>query len=323
MRDKSRYNIRWTAAVFAILLILTEVALRLAFGFGHPLLYVPDAQAGFLPAANQDLRRFGAAIHINDWGMRSSPFSRMKGAEERRVLVVGDSITFGTTYVDQSLIFTELLKTALTERYGPPVSVLNASAGGWAPENEYRYLASRGTFGADWVVFVINTNDLGQPFATFEVSPQFPIENPRSAIGEVLERYVEPRIVSSIRTTDPGSIPSDEPDPVVEQTVLRSLANAQAFAIDHGARFILVFSPTDAAKIKTPAWLAAIRGLRQWAAGDHVTMIDMTDSYSRHASTAVYSDGLHLRPLGHRLIAAALTIEIENAAAPKHFGQSR
>lgn len=287
----------------ALLLAVTECVLRLGFGFGRPLLYTPDARAGYIPAPNQELRRFGARIHINEYGMRSASVRQPKPVMERRLLFIGDSVTFGTTYVDQGKIFTALIQNALDTSGGGQAEVLNASAGGWAPENEYRYLISRGTFDSDFVIFVVNTNDLGQPFEQFKPSPQFPIKDPLTAMGEVLERYVAPHLISGIQTSDPGSVPTSEPDPAIETRVLQVLSQASGFAKAHGAVFMLVFSPTDAAELKTPAWNKAIADFTRWAQEFDVVLIDMGSRYSQYPREQVYFDGIHLRPFGHRLVA--------------------
>ena len=297
--------------VLGVLLFLAtvECLLRIGFGFGRPLLYVADVYTGFIPAPNQDLRRYGARIHINEYGMRSESVREPKPVAERRLLFIGDSVTFGTTYVDQDSIFTALIRDALNREGGKPTEVLNASAGGWAPENEYQYLVSRGTFEAEIVIFVVNTNDLAQPLERFNISPQFPVKNPLSAIGEVLERYVAPKLISGIQTTDPGSIPTSEPDPAIEPQVLQALSQARAFARDHGATFLLMFSPTDADPLKTPAWEKAIDNLKSWARESGIDLIDMSAKYSQYRRDQVYFDGIHLRPFGHQLVAEQFLTE--------------
>jgi lysophospholipase L1-like esterase len=306
-----KLTLRATIAV-TLLLAVTECALRLGFGFGRPLLYAPDVRAGYIPAPNQDLRRLGARIHINEYGMRSASVRRPKPVTERRLLFVGDSVTFGTTYVDQERIFTTLIQDELNRgRVGVTDEVLNASAGGWAPENEYRYLVSRGTFDADLVIFVLNTNDLAQPFEQFKASLQFPVRDPMSATGEVLERYVAPLIISGIQTSDPGSVATSEPDPAIEAQVLQALSQASAFARGHGAIFMLLFSPTDAEKLQTLAWKKAIENLRSWARDSDVFLIDMSSTYSQYKREQVYFDGIHLRPFGHQVVAAEFMTEFD------------
>jgi lysophospholipase L1-like esterase len=312
--SKAGRRILRAAVAAALLLAVSESALRLGFGFGRPLLYAADASAGYIAAPNQELRRFGARIHINEYGMRSASLHQPRPLMERRLLFIGDSVTFGTTYVDQERIFTTLIQEALNREHGRVTEVLNASAGGWAPENEYRYLSSRGTFDANAVIFVVNTNDLGQPFEHFKASLQFPVRNPLTATGEVLERYVAPRIISGIQTSDPGSMPTSEPDPAIEARVLQALSQANAFASRHGSIFMLVFSPTDAAEMKTPAWKKAIENLETWAHDSGVVLIDMSARYSQYKREQVYFDGIHLRPFGHQLVASEIVRELDKVS---------
>src|SRR5437868_2879749 len=140
---------RWPARLAAatvILLVIIELALRLVLGLGSPVLYRPDPACGYLPAPDQHLTRFFCRNDINSFGMRSPEVRPTKAPGVLRVLFLGDSITYGTTFVDQSQIFTSLLVPRLRAKVGREVEVLNASAGAWAIGNELGYLQSRGTF---------------------------------------------------------------------------------------------------------------------------------------------------------------------------------
>src|SRR5205814_2503693 len=123
---------------------------------------------------------------INAAGMRSAPIVSPKPKDEFRLLMIGDSVLYGMTHVDQSKIATSILARELPEQLHRQVEVLNASAGGWAVENEVGYLRSRGTFDADEVVFLLNGYDLTQPFNDLVpgVALTFPAQNPPLALWE-------------------------------------------------------------------------------------------------------------------------------------------
>ncbi len=281
-----------------------EFALRLVFGLGTPLLYVADPHAGYITAPNQQLRRFGATIHINKYGMRSDDLNPSPPAREHRILFVGDSVTFGTTYVSQEKIFTEIIKSRLRANSNDDVEILNASAGGWAPENEYQYLASRGAFDANLVVFVVNQNDLDQPFATLTPSPQMPTSDPGSAIGELWIRYLKPRIFPSASGADPGSTSEKMPDVAANHRVLGSLSAARDYAGSHGARLAIIYTPCTYPNEKSAAWESMIGKFKEWAAENNIPLIDMSAAFSEHEQKLVYLDDIHLRPLGHEVVAA-------------------
>jgi hypothetical protein len=117
--------------------------------------------------------------------MRSDEISATKSPWHMRVLFIGDSVTYGTTYIDQSRIFTSLVARKLPKRVGLPVDVVNASAGDWAPAS---FLQSKGTFDANLILIVLNTSGLRQPFANLPQDPGFPTKAPLTAIGETWTR---------------------------------------------------------------------------------------------------------------------------------------
>src|SRR6188768_2208208 len=76
-----------------VLLVLSEIGLRLIFGLGNPPLLMNDPKMEYRFQPNQDLRRFFNHIHYNQYSMRSDDFPKTKSSPaEFRVLVVGDSV---------------------------------------------------------------------------------------------------------------------------------------------------------------------------------------------------------------------------------------
>ncbi len=81
------------------------------------------------------------------------------------------------------------------------------------------------------------------------------------------------------------------------------------FVINHGAKFEIILSPSAQPEMRTPAWAHAAFLLHDWAAREHVKILDMTASYSLHPADEVYLDGLHLSPLGNQLVAEAFELD--------------
>ena len=90
-------------------LAVCEAILRFGFGLGNPILIEPDAACAYILKPDQDVIRFSVHTHINHYGMRSDELPSQRAAGALRLLFVGDSITYGTTRVDQREIFTEIL----------------------------------------------------------------------------------------------------------------------------------------------------------------------------------------------------------------------
>jgi hypothetical protein len=307
---KSRFNLRLSKKRYliglVILIILSiEILLRYSLGLGHPLLFVLDPDFGSMPAPNQDIHRFFSHIQTNAYGMRSVDFNIVKQKNEKRILFVGDSVTFGTSYVDQRLIFTSLINEYYMSNSLTPIVILNASAAGWAPSNELGYVRSKGIFDSDIVVFVLNTKDLIQPFAKYQSSPMTPTSNPYSAIGEAFDRYIIPRIFGYSIPIDPGSEMSDNPQVETKMSEFLSILTEEKNIVEkNGARFMIIFSPAidDDIKLYKIRWNFGIDMLMTWSLKENIKIIDMRNGYSRYSESQIYFDGMHLRPLGHQII---------------------
>jgi lysophospholipase L1-like esterase len=102
---------------------------------------------------------------INAHGYRGASYAREKPAEAYRIVLLGDSFTFGEG-TPEGLIYPTLLGEALRARRadGRRIEVINLGIPGDGVEGAiatYRDSARR--LGPDWVVFQWNTNDFPSP----------------------------------------------------------------------------------------------------------------------------------------------------------------
>ena len=158
--------------ILGLLIILTEIMLRIIWGLGNPLLYVADEKIGYLIAPNQKTRRSGNLIQINEYSMRSKSIKPIKDEQTLRILLIGDSIANGGWWTDQNKTISALLEQQLNKNVSDfsQVEVLNASANSWNPRNELAYLKKFGTFDSQIIILLINTDDFyGQKPSSFVV----------------------------------------------------------------------------------------------------------------------------------------------------------
>jgi hypothetical protein len=168
-----------------------ELGLR-GLGLGHPPLLVADRQMEYRFRPNQNLMRFGHAIRINPWGMRSAPFAPIPSAGTRRLLVLGDSITWGGAETDQDRIAVSRLQRQL----GPGWELLNLGTPSWGPANWLGAVRHFGLFAAPQVLLVISSHDADDApsYAPLEGSPETPSHDPPLAVVELWQRYLAPRL---------------------------------------------------------------------------------------------------------------------------------
>lgn len=303
-----RRRTRSIAASCVLLIFLAcavEAVLRIGFGLGNPVLIAPDSACSYTLKPDQDVFRFFVHTHINHYGMRSDDLPDLPGKGALRLLFVGDSITYGTTRVDQNAIFTELLHRELPAIVHRPVEVLNASAGAWAPDNELAFLQSRGIFHSGTVLLVLNNGDITQPQSTIDsVGDSLPVKRPATAIGELYTRYIRPRMGHLLTKADAG-------DNVIsnsESTVRKNMADLDRIdelVRGQGAALVIVYIPfkRDIPDISR----SSESTLKAWSVAHRVVMLDLTSAEASLSVNQITLDnGIHLNSMGHLLIARAI-----------------
>jgi hypothetical protein len=92
-------------------------------------------------------------ININSFGFRDDEVTLTKSEGTKRILVLGDSFTFGMS-VKKPEVYTEVLEKMLNERNdGTTYEVINGGAIGYTTDNEYLLLNEKGlTLNPDIVV---------------------------------------------------------------------------------------------------------------------------------------------------------------------------
>jgi hypothetical protein len=107
---------------------------------------------GYRVAPNQNIRRFGNRVRINQFSMRNDPITPERSPQTLRILMLGDSLVNGMVWTDQDQTLTALVQQKLTESdqistaigvngsVPQHIEVLNVAAGSWAPRNELAYL---------------------------------------------------------------------------------------------------------------------------------------------------------------------------------------
>lgn len=293
--------------IFAFILLvgIIEAVLRFVLGLGNPVLIAPDAACAYILKPDQDVRRFFAQTRTNHYGMRSEEVPAVRHAGALRLMFVGDSITYGTSRVDQQHLFTEVVHRELPSIVHRPVEVLNASASAWAPDNELAYIRSRGIFQSDIVLLVLNDGDLTQPRSTIAgVGGDLLQKRPITAIGELFTRYIRPRISNLLEKSDAGDKIAANSDDVMRNN-LADLDSIQKLVRLQGAKLVIVYIPfrrdiPDLSK-------ASGSILKEWSDAHQVGMFDLTSAEAPYTAKEITLDnGIHLNAKGHGVIARAL-----------------
>lgn len=182
----------WRVAIptFLLLACVSEFAARISLGLGNPPLYEENNKYEYRLKPNQNVVRFGNRISINSYGQRSSTLPLHRDRHKRRLLVIGDSVVWGGSLIDQQQIATELIEKTTG------MEVVNISAPSWGPPNQLHYLEEHGLFDATDAVLVVSSHDaFDQPsYQPLTLSQNKPTKKPLLAIEEGLQRYLLPKL---------------------------------------------------------------------------------------------------------------------------------
>jgi hypothetical protein len=330
------------------LLLLLEVGLRLLVGLGNPLLYRADEEIGYLLAPNQCVRRFGNRITINEYSMRSPTITRTRPASVLRVLLLGDSIANGASWTDQAQTISARITTQLElvireastqnrtlQNTFERVEVLNASANSWGPRHELAYLKRFGTFEAQVVVLLLNTDDLFAAAPTSEPvgrDRNYPDRKPTCALAEAFNRYLLPKL-HQLRSADRGMVrittqeaPPVEPVALAQQEGalfegnpldfnLDAICQMQRLVAGAGAQFVLAITPRlrEIGESGSHDYeLKARDRLTQLIQNQQISYLDFLPIFN-HCETPqrLYRDPIHLSAQGNQLVSEAIARSLQ------------
>ena len=295
--------------------IIFEVSLRLFFGLGNPSIYMADEKIGYLLAPNQQVRRMGNQIKINQYSMRSQQITKTKPTSTLRILLIGDSIVNGGWWTDQQETISALveneLNSSLSSSSFTSLEVLNASASSWGPRNELAYLEHFGIFEAQVVILVINTDDL---FATAPTSipvgrdRAYPDRKPPLAAIELFEQALtKPKPIPEME-----QVRAEKGDRVGFN--LEAIKQIQAIARQNQAQFILAMTPLLRELEEKGARdyeLKARERLSQFAETEAIVYVDFLPLFQEFPQPEfLYRDHIHLSPPGNRLVSETLSKSI-------------
>ena len=178
-RHKTVTIISGILVILLIASILLELTLKYFVGLGNPILYYSYPLYGYRPVPNQDVTRFhGSEIRINNLGLRAD--SDWDNDKKNKILFLGDSVTYGGSYVSNDELFTSLALNNVNGFIGG-----NAAVNGWGVENIYGLIVQSGFLPSDIYLTVVIENDFYRGVTRLEGQPYW-CRKPRFAIEELL-----------------------------------------------------------------------------------------------------------------------------------------
>lgn len=296
------------AFILAITLVILEILLR-CLGLTNPVLYVADEHSGYRLKPEQQVSYLGNTIVINRWGVRDSREFTGKTSGMRRVVVLGDSVTWGGIRVRQEALFTSIAESAL-----PDTEIINCGVNGYSitqmSELYQHHLAS---LEPDVViVFAIPRDFTRPPLARLTGDgAAFPQEPPRSAILAALAIVRElavDRFEWDWLRAGTAALPESVPDTAMDAIELHSESLSEFVANLDGISLVIVLLPTAAG---TPD-ADAVGPIEEALRNRNLSFVNLADRMT--IEPELFVDGVHLTTAGHDQVGRALADVLASAA---------
>lgn len=293
-------------------LILFEIVLRI-FGLTDPVLYEADAGAGYRLQPRQHVSYLSTDITINPWGIRDPrEFDGPPPPGTRRILVLGDSVTWGGMGIDQADLFTARLEHEL-RTLGHSVEVLNAGVNGYSvSQMAALYETHLAALEPELILVYAIPRDFLRPPRVELVrnSVAFPMRRPGFALPVALDLA---RVTLHNRLgwgwLDGGPITRPGAGQYDEREALRdNIAAYQRLARSSGGRARLLLAPTRAcAGDEELEQALQDAGVPYERVGERVTLPDWDLGFA---------DEVHLSRLGHNAVGPAIAEILVSMSMP-------
>ena len=343
-------------ATVAVVLGAFELGLRAFWGGyylkGDRTYVMPSATRGWANSPSTTAvygeAEFRFDVNHNELGFRGPEVSPEKSPGKLRVLMLGDSFTYGIGVADSETF------SARLEALDPRLEVLNSGVNGYGTAQELLLLRDQGlALHPDVVMVVFFWNDVGNNYA--RVFPRFSLSDDALAWPEPIAvdatrpppkrhawlrhsyvyRFVSDRLkIVGYRLRLLLHLPLETADFVVEadreaawQLTGALLREIRDQAASVGARTLVAMIP-DQVQVEPdvsvlglePADYAVQERVRAICAALGIRFVDLFPAlraeYARAGEPLYYAKDRHLRARGHAIVAQALAAELDGLAPP-------
>jgi lysophospholipase L1-like esterase len=287
--------------IFVLVLIIilsiikaADVFLNKKYGLGNIVLYQNSIINGYDLKPNQKIiNRRSNTIFINNKGMRSS--NDWLKNNERKILFIGDSVTYGGSIVSNNELFSEKICEKLN------VNKKKFLCGNYAV-NGYSIISMKNKIqykefnDEEFIIIILTGSDLERNFHNLYSQPFLSkkIENHFPALTELIFIYVEKFIYNLKYEKD--SLEVEINSEKYKNFAKISIEDLSRISKKNNKKIILVYSP----EISEISNQKKFYYYKDTLKNNFSNFLDMTDYISREKNfNKIYHDNIHLNAEGH------------------------
>ncbi len=281
---------------FAFLLVgISEIFLDKFMGLGNPVIYNSSSIYGYRPLPNKEYSRFrGAKIKFNNLALRAET-DWDKNIEDK-ILFLGDSVTYGGSYIDNTELFSFLSVKSLGGSYISGNGGVNA----WGVENVYGLIVESSFIPAKVYVSTFPEADFYRGLVRLQGLPFFN-KDPKFAFGELW--YFFCYMQNNNRYEEWQSYANGQTKTFVVEKAVQKLKKMDTFLKESGYKHLIFITPykkqviEGAEKDPLVNELLVKYELSPYYIMDEVSRLKL----SKREIEDSYHDHIHLSKMGHKI----------------------
>jgi len=302
-----KLTIAWVLVVFSIAGIVgLEYTARALFGLGKPVIYSSHPVYGYRPIPNQSVsRRQYDKVIINNLGLRALQNWDIKNTHHK-VLFLGDSVTYGGSYVSNEQLFSTLAVLPFTGYESG-----NAGVNGWGVNNVFALVKEMHFLPADIYVSVFPEGDFyrglnrigGQPFWT---------RQPHFALEELFHYFIYKIQLRQMPATTFYQLSLSEKNHIANLAV-QNLKSLDDYLKSQGKTHLIYISPSRSEALNLQPIDTALKHLLTDSQLKVTYLKDRLDNMPPAVIQEYFHDEIHLSIAGHKQWAKMIEPDLKQA----------
>jgi hypothetical protein len=307
-----------TFLIFFVLIFIMgigflEFSASKIFGLGKVVVYQSHPIYGYRPIPNQNISRDSGKtnIKINNLGLRANQDWLEKKPNQTRILFLGDSVTYGGSYIDNQDLFSNLVfKKNKNITNNKTIESGNAGVNGWGILNIHGLIKHLEFMPADIYITVVPEGDFyrglnrigGQPFWT---------RTPRMALEELLQHIIYVLSLKKNSELNILGLPLNEQQKTVELAV-QGLKDYDLYLKQHGHKHYIFISPSVSQVLNQNKNDKLIYQALEKNKLNYIYIKNkIPDTLTQDQKSTLFHDNIHLSKAGHQLWADIIQKEID------------
>ena len=314
-RHKKKILFVVVSSFFCLSLATCEFLLRQFMGLGNPIIYNSSPIYGYRPLSNKEYARFwGKKITFNNLGLRAD--RDWNDEKHDKILFLGDSVTYGGTYIDNKELFSHLAVQILNETHNLHYLSGNAGVNAWGVENIHGFIRESTFLPSSIYVTTLTEGDFYRGLTRIQGLPFFN-KKPRFALQELWYFFCYQQ--NNQRYKPWTTFLSEQDTIYVLEKAVKKLKEMDSFLKEKGYRHFLFISPYKSQVVEWESKDTSIYDLLvQYKLAPHY-IIDEIAKYnlSKKEREGLFHDGTHLEKRGHELWAKIIATELKRQIPPQ------